>query len=118
MGLRTALSAELASHTYDAAHETPSIRVSPKDGYPCEAHYNGKLPMDSVPIDRKLFSCAHSTAAEAIVSQSDSLSSPRPSPPLDITFLVPRNGNTSACTAAQREGGLPAGDCYNQGHVR
>ena len=34
---------------YDPAHEIPSIRVSPKDAYPCEAHCNGKLPMDSVP---------------------------------------------------------------------
>jgi hypothetical protein len=90
--------------------------VSPKDAYPCEAHYNGKFTDGFSADDHKLFTCAHSTTAAVVVSQSDSLSSLRPSPPLDITFGVAPTGiQPRVPPLSARVGYRPFFECYNQG---
>jgi hypothetical protein len=100
---------------YDPAHETPSIRVSPKDAYPCEAHYNGKLPMDSVPMTAN-----SSPALTALQQKSLSLNlircRRRVQARRSTSPLVPRQREYIRAYRRLARGWLPAlFECYNQG---
>jgi hypothetical protein len=99
---------------YDPAHDTPSIRVSPKTLTHAIAHYNAKLPMDSVPMIATL----HLRSQHPSRSRCRSICfvvTAASKPAARHHLLVPRQREYIARTAAQRQGGLPATECYNQG---
>ncbi|WP_156752142.1 hypothetical protein [Mycobacterium sp. ACS1612] len=115
LGLRTALSADRAGRRQRCGAGNSKHSGESRRRLPVRSPLQRQVTDGFSAGDCKLFTCADGTPAEVIVSQSDSWSLPPPSPPLDITSLVPINGNAFARNAAQRQGGLPASECSNQG---